>query len=62
MVAEVGVVACNDKQRVVIPWLFPCLFEEEAQGVVGITYALVYHYAFFLKHVLILLRHLVRMV
>ena len=61
MIAEVGVVARNDKQGVLIPWLSLCLLEEQTQGIVGISYALVDGDSFLLIYVLVFLGHLVRM-
>ena len=61
MIAEVGVVACDDKQGVLIPWLGLCLIEETTDGIVGISYTLVYYNSFLLIYVLVFLRHLVGM-
>ena len=57
----IGVIACDDKQGVLIPRLRPGIFEEAAERVVEITYALVHRKHTFGKRALILLWNVERM-
>ena len=61
MVAQVGVVGCNHKERILIPRHGFRLVEELPQGIVGIANTFVDDDTFLRKNLLILIRYDIRM-